>query len=135
VILDCTMTNQRGEAVISGRAEVIAPKEKVSRLRIVLPEAELFEKGKYCRELIARTKNLPPLRMAVVHPVDAASLSGAIEAARLGLIIPVLVGPEARIRLAAQQAGIDLSASIENRVGSIAGSRAGVARRSAPLMR
>ena len=42
-------------------------------------------------------------------PVDSVSLIGAIEAARLGLIIPVLVGPQAKIRLAALQADIDLS--------------------------
>jgi phosphate acetyltransferase/phosphate butyryltransferase len=49
------------------------------------------------------------LRTAVVHPVDNVSLVGAIEAAKAGLIIPVLIGPEAKIRLAAQQAGIDLT--------------------------
>jgi phosphate acetyltransferase/phosphate butyryltransferase len=45
----------------------------------------------------------------VVHPVDANSLLGAIEAAKVNLIVPVLVGPEARIRAAADQTGIDLS--------------------------
>jgi phosphate acetyltransferase/phosphate butyryltransferase len=53
---------------------------------------------------------LAPLRTAVVHPVDAPSLLGAIEAARAGLIVPVLVGPEARIRATAAQAGVDLAA-------------------------
>lgn len=109
VILECSLTNQRGEAVITGRAEVIAPIEKISRPRVVLPEVELREKGRHYRQLIAMTRGLQPLRTAVVHPVDAVSLCGAIEAARLGLIIPVLVGPEAKIRLAAQQADIDLS--------------------------
>jgi len=109
VILDCSVTNQRGEAVITGRAEVVAPVEKISRPRVVLPEVELREKGRRYQQLIAMTRGLPPLRTAVVHPVDAASLCGAIEAARLGLIVPVLVGPEAKIRLAARQAEIDLS--------------------------
>jgi phosphate acetyltransferase/phosphate butyryltransferase len=45
----------------------------------------------------------------VVHPVDANSLLGEIEAAKVNLIVPVLVGPEARIRAAADQTGIDLS--------------------------
>ena len=50
-----------------------------------------------------------PLRTAVVHPVDALSLSGAVEAGRRGLIAPVLVGPAARIHAAAQAAGLDLA--------------------------
>jgi phosphate acetyltransferase len=45
----------------------------------------------------------------VVHPVDANSLLGAIEAAKANLIVPVLVGPEARIRAAADHISIDLS--------------------------
>ncbi len=102
VLLECAITNQRGEPVISGRAEVIAPIEKVSRPRVVLPELGPIEKGRRYQHLIAITRGLQPLLTPVVHPVDAVSLVGAIEAARLGLIIPVLVGPEAKIRLVAQ---------------------------------
>jgi phosphate acetyltransferase/phosphate butyryltransferase len=58
---------------------------------------------------LAMAQGLAPLRTAVVHPVDAASLLGAVEAARAGLIVPVLVGPEARIRAAAEHAGLDLA--------------------------
>jgi phosphate acetyltransferase len=59
--------------------------------------------------LLRRVRALAPLRTAVVHPVDALALSGAIEAARAKLIVPVLVGPEARIRAAARQARVDLA--------------------------
>ena len=52
----------------------------------------------------------PPLKTAVVHPVDALSLAGAVEAARRGLIEPILVGPAARIRAAGHAAGLDLGA-------------------------
>lgn len=45
VILDCLATNQNGEEVITGTAEVIAPTEKISRPRAALPEIELREKG------------------------------------------------------------------------------------------
>jgi phosphate acetyltransferase/phosphate butyryltransferase len=45
----------------------------------------------------------------VVHPIDQLSLAGAIEAARQKLIVPVLVGPERKIRAAAAEAGIDLA--------------------------
>jgi phosphate acetyltransferase len=50
----------------------------------------------------------PALPCAVVHPVDASSLAGALEAAEAGLIVPILVGPAARIRAAAAAARLDL---------------------------
>jgi len=53
---------------------------------------------------------LQPIRTAVVCPVDAVSLLGAVEAARENLITPVLVGPEEKIRAAARLAQLDLSA-------------------------
>lgn len=58
VMLECSVINQRGEAVISGSAEVIAPLEKISRPRIVLPAVELHEKGGRYRQLIAMTQGL-----------------------------------------------------------------------------
>jgi phosphotransacetylase len=51
----------------------------------------------------------PALPCAVVHPVDAASIEGALDAAAAGLIIPLFVGPAARIRAAAAACGRDLS--------------------------
>src|SRR3546814_12902561 len=74
-----------------------------------LPEVALYETGRNYRRLIAMTKDLAPIRTAVVHPVDAPSLLGAVEAAKAGLILPVLVGPEAKIRAAAAQAALDLA--------------------------
>ena len=109
VVLQCQATNQKGEEVITGTARVIAPVEKVSRPGIALPEIELREKGRRYRRLIAMTNGLDPIRTAVVHPVDTTSLVGAIEAAHAKLIVPVLVGPEHKIRAAADQARIDLS--------------------------
>lgn len=50
-----------------------------------------------------------PVRAAIVHPVDHNSLMGAIEAARKGLIVPVLVGPKNKIKSAAQAENIDIS--------------------------
>jgi phosphate acetyltransferase len=51
---------------------------------------------------------MPPVGCAVVHPCDRDSLLGPLEAARRGLIVPVLVGPEAKIRAAAQAAEASL---------------------------
>jgi len=109
VILDCMVTNQHGDVVITGQAEVKAPTEKVSRERKTLPQVELFEKGRSYHRLIGMTRGMAPLRTAVVHPVDTNSLEGAIEAAREKLIIPILVGPEAKIRRAAEAAAMDIS--------------------------
>jgi len=108
VTFDCRCTNQRGEVVISGSADVQAPAEKVKRPRVVLPEVHMHDHGARYRHLIDRTKGLRPIRTAVVHPVDRDSLVGALDAAGVGLIIPVLIGPEAKIRAAAQAAGVDL---------------------------
>ena len=60
--------------------------------------------------LIEKSRGLAPIRTAVVHPVDTVSLLGAIEAAKEKLIIPILVGPETKIRAAAKQAKLDISA-------------------------
>jgi phosphate acetyltransferase len=61
------------------------------------------------RRLLETCKALPPTPTAVVHPCDESSLKGALDATRLGLIEPILVGPEARIRGIASRAGIDLA--------------------------
>jgi phosphate acetyltransferase len=64
--------------------------------------------AKYGR-LIEFCKTLAPTPTAVVHPCDQASLEGAIEAARLGLIAPILVGPRERIEALAASLGTDLA--------------------------
>jgi phosphate acetyltransferase len=69
----------------------------------------LRETGRWRRQLMEMTRNLEPIRTAVVHPVDTVSLVGAIDAAREGLIAPVLVGPEHKIRAAADSARLDLA--------------------------
>lgn len=109
VSLDCLYTNQRGEVVISGNAEVIAPTTKVKRPRASLPEMHLHEHGLLYLPLIELAKGLTPIRTAVVHPVDSNALLGAIEAAQANLIVPILIGPANRIRAAAAEQGVDLS--------------------------
>ncbi len=106
--LRCLCVNDRGETVISGEAEVVAPSQKVRRPRAMLPEVHLHEHGAQHRRLLAATRDLPPVRTAVIHPCDAASISGAMEAMRLGVITPVLVGPLAKIGAAAEAAGVSL---------------------------
>ncbi|MDH4051873.1 MAG: phosphate acetyltransferase [Rubrivivax sp.] len=69
----------------------------------------MSDQSKYDR-LLAACKALAPLPTAVVHPCDAAALEAAVGAARLGLIQPILVGPEAKIRDAARKAAVDIDA-------------------------
>lgn len=64
--------------------------------------------GKY-EKLLMRCKGLEPVPTAVAHPCEVSALTGAIEAAQLGLILPVLVGPSAKIAATAESAGIDVS--------------------------
>jgi phosphate acetyltransferase len=69
---------------------------------------EAHEPGLRHRQLVAAAQKFPPIRTAVVHPCDDASLSGALEARDERLIVPVLVGPIVKIRKAADQAKLNL---------------------------
>jgi phosphate acetyltransferase len=63
---------------------------------------------KYDR-LVATAQSLPKLKVAVAHPCDPASLEAVFEAVGLGLIDPILVGPQAKITAAAEALGKDIS--------------------------
>jgi phosphate acetyltransferase len=67
------------------------------------------KREKYER-LVAAVKELPPLSTAVAHPCDESSLAGAIDAAKLGIITPIFVGPRERIEGVAKAAQRDISA-------------------------
>ena len=75
----------------------------------VVTRAESRGSGKY-EQLLARCKGMPAVPTAVAHPCDDASLGAAVEAARAGLIAPILVGPADRIRAVARDAGLDVGA-------------------------
>ena len=110
VALDCTCTDQDGKIVIEGEALVIAPNEKIKRQRIKLPVVAFKEEeSERYKELIALTKGLKPLKTIIVHPVEENSLGGAIEAAEAGLIEPILIGPEEKIKAAAKALKADIS--------------------------
>jgi len=59
--------------------------------------------------LISSAQRLPPMTTAIAHPCDAVSLESAVEAAKLNLIVPILVGPSARIKEVAERAEVDIS--------------------------
>ena len=73
-----------------------------------LPHVRPRPHDKYLR-LIDAAQKLPPVVTAVAHPCDEVSLGGAVEARKLRLIDPILVGPPARIRDVAARHGIDIA--------------------------
>lgn len=106
--LDCACMNQDGVRVIEGIATVLAPTKKIERVRATLPEVRLTMGGGLER-LLEHVRALGPIRVAVVHPCDELSLAGALDAASVGLIIPVLVAPRARLEHIAAQHKLDLT--------------------------
>jgi phosphate acetyltransferase len=64
--------------------------------------------SKYDR-LIAAAQAVPPATTIVVHPCDESSLRGAVDSAAAGIIRPVLVGPQKKIRETADKYGLDIS--------------------------
>jgi phosphate acetyltransferase len=110
VTFDCNCVNQNNLVVMSGTAEVMAPKDKVRRPRAALPEVRMTDKTSQYRSLLALAEAPAPIAMAVVHPCDRDSLLGAVEAARANLIVPVLIGPQAKIHAVARAADVDISA-------------------------
>ena len=64
--------------------------------------------SKYER-LIVRAKQVPAARTVVVHPCEETALRGPIEAANTGIIVPILVGPAAKITTVAREHGLDIS--------------------------
>jgi phosphate acetyltransferase len=109
VSFDCVCTNQEGLQVVRGTAEVLAPTEKISRMQDAhMPEVRIDDKQARYNQLLSRVKGLEPIPMAVAHPCDRESLKGAIIPFQAGIIEPILVGPESKIRAVAEEFGIDL---------------------------
>ena len=109
VVFDCVCTNQEGLQVVRGTAEVLAPTEKISRMQDVhMPEVSIDDKHQRYTRLLSRVKGLEPIPTAVAHPCDREALKGPVIAFQEGIIEPILVGPESKIRSVAEEFGIDL---------------------------
>jgi phosphotransacetylase/acyl dehydratase len=109
ILFKCECLNHDGESIIIGEAKVIAPSEKVRRPRVILPEVHLHEHGAHYQKLLETTKDISPIRVAVVHPCDEISLMGAMKAMNEGVIEPILIGPINKIKTVAKQAGCSLA--------------------------
>ena len=68
----------------------------------VPPRHEKYER------LIKTAQSHSTIKVAIAHPCDDVSLQGAIEAARIRLIDPILVGPAERIHGIAKRGGLDI---------------------------
>jgi phosphotransacetylase/acyl dehydratase len=107
VVLDCRCTNQRGETLAEGTATVAAPTQSVGYAEVAPPRVELRRCDGFA-PLFRACETISPVVCAVVHPCDRDSLLGPLQAAQRGLINPVLVGPEEKIRAIARAEQVDL---------------------------
>ncbi|MBS7740449.1 MULTISPECIES: bifunctional enoyl-CoA hydratase/phosphate acetyltransferase [Hyphomicrobiales] len=107
VVLDTRCANQRGEEVLNGSATVIAPDRTVEWPRAKLPDVALVRRHRY-EHFVNEARALPVLKAAIVHPCSPDAILAAVELRNEGLLEPLLVGPEAKIRAAAEEAGVSL---------------------------
>ncbi|MDQ0563417.1 phosphate acetyltransferase [Rhizobium mesoamericanum] len=75
----------------------------LNRIDEVVGRHEKYER------LIAKAKQVPQMRTVVAHPCDETSLRGAVEAAEVGLMRPILVGPGEKVRTVAKSHDLDIS--------------------------
>ncbi|PMS36675.1 phosphate butyryltransferase [Trinickia symbiotica] len=107
VLLDIRCANQRDDVVMSGTATVIAPTRPIVWPRVPHSEAVTRRHGRY-EAFIREARIQPALRTAIVHPCSPEAIQAAVEARDENLLAPVLVGPEAKIRAAAEAAHVSL---------------------------
>lgn len=106
ITLACTVS--RGEErLVEGSMQVRAPTQRIHYSNLAPPHVSVRHNDAFAK-LLRQCEGLAPVSCAVVHPCDPASLEGPLEAARRGLIVPVLVGPEARIRRVAEENRLNL---------------------------
>lgn len=108
VLLYCWVVDPDGREIASGLVEVLAPRKKQRYESKEMPKIQVRHEDQL-QALIQSCQNLPVLGCAIAHPCSPDALRGAIEAAEQGLIAPILVGPEAKIKAIADQEQLDIS--------------------------
>lgn len=96
LVLQATAVGPGGRIVAEGLLEVIAPGTRRS-LTVAEPPEVLIHRYGHGQRLLAACAALPALPTAVAMPHDQPSLEGALLAAEVGLIVPILVGDPDRI--------------------------------------
>jgi phosphate acetyltransferase len=124
VLLDTVCTNQKGDKVLSGIATVMAPHEAVEWPRTKLPDVSIRRHDRY-DAFVMEARSQPAISAAIVHPCSPEAILGAIEVRNEGLLEPLLIGPEMKIRAAAEAARVSLDGL---RIESVAHSHAAAAR-------
>jgi phosphate acetyltransferase len=84
------------------------PSKQSSEIMAISPGAHA-PLSKYERLIKRAQQVVPPAATIVVHPCDETSLRGPIEAAEAGIIVPILVGPAAKISAVAREHHLDIS--------------------------
>lgn len=107
VILETTCSNQKGEFVLTGTATVMAPDREVQWTETSSYGPSSIHAGRY-DAFVREARSLPPVRAAIIHPCSAGVILAAVEVREEGLFEPLLIGPEAKIRAAADAAKVDL---------------------------
>ncbi|WP_333684292.1 bifunctional enoyl-CoA hydratase/phosphate acetyltransferase [Pontibaca methylaminivorans] len=102
-----TCVNQDGREVLSGTALVKAPARKVSWPAVPMPRLALIRPGIF-ETYVEHARGLPGMRAGIVHPCSRAALLAAVELREDAMIEPLLIGPEAKIRTVAEEAGVSL---------------------------
>lgn len=108
VTFDTWVENQDGLRILEGEAEVDAPAKALHFDAEDVPGLTV-QSHRHFDLLLALAEPLPAILTAVVAPEEPDALAGAILAAKHTIITPILIGDPARIKAAAQEAGIDLS--------------------------
>src|SRR3954453_11956768 len=102
-------------------------KQDMSGSIVPISAAARAPQSKYER-LIERAKQLRPVKTVVAYPCDETSLRGPMEAAEIGIIDPILVGPSKKIAQTARQFGIDIGrATIVDAPDAVSAATAAVA--------
>jgi phosphate acetyltransferase len=107
LVFDTRCVNQQGEPVLVGKARVRAPIERISWTENLPPDVSLQRHDRF-DAIVAEARSLPMVKTALVHPCSPEAIEAAVEIRDEGLLEPILIGPEMKIRAAAAQAGISI---------------------------
>ena len=108
IVLETSVTRQNGDLLAEGIAEVLAPVKKITLDDGQVPELFITQ-HRHFDGLIEKARKLRPLRTAIVAPEEPHALKGAIMAAELGIVDPVLVGNRRLIEEAAKASGCNIA--------------------------
>ena len=108
IIFDCEAKNAAGVPIFSGKADLLAPTEKLRWSTLPLPQLIVNNPYRRYLGLIERATSKAAVKTAIVWPCDEVSLGGAYQAFKDKLIAPFLVGPEKQIRELAERMQLDL---------------------------